>query len=198
MRELVEIWKPIMGYEGFFEVSNLGRVRSLDRYDNLKHFRKGGLKKLSKDKDGYLKVGLFKDGKQKLYFVHRLVAQAFLPNPNNQPQVNHKNEKKDCNIVSNLEWCDGTYNQNYGTINNRRGKSLSVKVIQYDLNMNLIRLWDSMKYAADNLNVNYQNISKCCRGVRKQFNGSIWKYYDTDTYLIALMNKTIKERERAA
>ena len=94
MSENNEIWKPVVGYEDYYEISSMGRVRSLDRYDNLKHFRKGEINTLTKDKNGYLYVSLWKDGKQKVHKVHRLVALHFIPNPNNYPMINHKDTDK--------------------------------------------------------------------------------------------------------
>ena len=114
-----EIWKPVVGYEGLYEVSSYGRVRSLDRYDSRNRFLKGRILRLNDDGKGYLRVQLSSNGKAKMYSVHRLVAIAFLPNPDNLPEVNHRDEDKINNSVENLEWCDGKYNVNYGTRNDR-------------------------------------------------------------------------------
>ena len=111
-----EIWKNIAGYEGLYEVSSFGRVRSL-------RFGKTKILKPGKNKKGYLRVSLCKNGKQKTFFVHRLVAQAFLENPQNLPQINHKDENKQNNRLENLEWCSCDYNNNYGTRNERAGKA---------------------------------------------------------------------------
>ena len=108
-----EIWRPIEGYEGLYEVSNLGRVRSLDRFYYRLH--KGKVLSPTKDRYGYLTVTLNCNGKSKTIKIHRLVAQAFLPNPDNLPQVNHKDEVKSNNCVDNLEWCSAKYNVNFGT-----------------------------------------------------------------------------------
>ena len=116
-----EIYKDIEGYEGLYQVSNLGNVKSLN-YHNTKKEKK--LCKI-KNKCGYLYVNLWKQGKQKNYFVHRLVAQAFIENPNNYSCINHKDENKQNNVVSNIEWCTYKYNCNYGTRNSRAGKSIS-------------------------------------------------------------------------
>lgn len=111
----MEIWKPIKDYEGLYQVSNLGRVKSLERIDSLGHKRKEKIFKPRKDKYGYLRVSLWKDGKGKMVSIHRLVAIHFIPNPDNLPEVNHKDENKENNTLSNLEWCDRKYNNNYGT-----------------------------------------------------------------------------------
>lgn len=110
-----EIWKPVVGYEGLYEVSSLGRVRSLDRYDSNNHFLKGRILRLCVDTKGYLKVGLSSNGKVKTYMVHRMVVEAFIPNPDNLPEVNHIDEDKKNNRVDNLEMCDRKYNMNYGS-----------------------------------------------------------------------------------
>lgn len=110
---MIEEWRKIVGYEGLYEVSSFGRVRSLDRFYYRLH--KGKFLSPTKDRYGYLTVTLNCNGKSKTIKIHRLVAQAFLPNPDNLPQVNHKDEVKSNNCVENLEWCDGKYNVNYGT-----------------------------------------------------------------------------------
>ena len=115
----MEEWKSIPGYEGLYEVSNLGRVRSVERCDR---FNRKIVSKILKPNyvSGYLRVGMYKNKTFKYYLIHRLVAQAFLPNPDNLPQVNHKDEDKSNNRVDNLEWCDRSYNMNYGTVQQRR------------------------------------------------------------------------------
>lgn len=122
-----EIWKPIKDFEGLYEVSSTGKVRGVDRIlhyrDNRTKLWKGKELAHSIKNDGYHKVTLMKDGKAYYFMVHRLVAQTFIPNPNNLPQVNHKDENPANNNVNNLEWCDNDYNQSYGT----RGKRLSTK-----------------------------------------------------------------------
>lgn len=116
---MIEEWRPIEGYEGIYEVSSYGRVRSLDRYVRCKsksyRLKKGSILSPAKDKNGYLKVVLSCNRKCNTINVHRLVAQAFIPNPDNLPEVNHKDEDKTNNSVDNLEWCNHSYNINYGT-----------------------------------------------------------------------------------
>ena len=123
-----EIWRPIEGYEGLYEVSNTGRVRSVDRYVKSKGesywLRKGKMLSPTKDKNGYLKVNLSCNGKHNIIRVHRLVTEAFLPNPDNLPEVNHKDEDKTNNNVDNLEWCNAKYNSNYKGVLKRRSQRM--------------------------------------------------------------------------
>ena len=109
-----EIWKDIAGYEGVYQVSNTGLVRSLDRYTEGGRFFSGRLMAQSKDKDGYLILGLYSNRKGKTFKVHRLVAKAFVDNPYNLPEVNHIDEDKTNNHADNLEWCSTAYNLTYG------------------------------------------------------------------------------------
>ena len=125
-----EIWKDIEGYEGLYQVSNFGRIKSLPRYHKTKssYCSKERILKTIHNDRGYEMVGLSKNWKKKKIFVHRLVAETFIENPNNYKQVNHINEmEKDNNTVENLEWCNCKYNCNYGTRNERIRRSKSVK-----------------------------------------------------------------------
>ena len=120
-----EEWRPIEGYEGLYEVSNTGLIRSLDRFVGNRNRIKGKILSINIKKGGYCSVVLSKYGKMKGYQVHRLVAQAFIPNPDNLPQVNHIDEDKSNNCVDNLEWCTAKYNINYGT---RQERAIDTKV----------------------------------------------------------------------
>ena len=128
-----EIWKDIKGYENLYQVSNLGNVRVLDRHVNSgikynnKVKRKGQILKQFLKKNGYLQVVLSNNNTRKYIAVHRLVAETFLQNTHNLPQVNHKDENKLNNCVDNLEWCTAKYNCNYGTRTKRISKKLSKK-----------------------------------------------------------------------
>lgn len=182
-----EIWRSIKNYEGWYEVSSYGRVRSVDRMETLsdgrKRLRKGSMLKTEKNINGYLRIQLWKSSEVKKVSIHRLVAQAFIPNPNNLPQVNHKDEDKTNNHVENLEWCDGKYNTNYGTAIQRNTEKrlnspkLSKPVLQIDLETNqIISKYPSEIEAARQLNINQGGISNCCRGKCKTAYGYKWKY----------------------
>ena len=162
-----EIWKDIKGYEGIYQVSNMGKVKSLKRTINNsttyggKATIKERILKPKKDKDGYEAVGLNKDGKRKDFRVHRLVADAFIPNPNNYPIVNHKDEVKDNNVVSNLEWCTVRYNNTYGTTCERRvasnmyGKKFCKKIRCTTTD----EVFDSIKEASEHYGFSRSNFS---------------------------------------
>lgn len=176
----MEIWKDIKDYEGLYQVSNFGNIRSL----NYLRTGKIKLKKLHYNNNGYFVVGLWKNNKGKTFFVHRLVAEAFIPNPDNLPQVNHKDECKTNNCVENLEWCSCQYNLNYGTRNKRSSDSQrndinkSKPVLQLSLTGELIREWPSTHEIERKLGYKRGPISDCCRGNTKQktSHGFIWKY----------------------
>ena len=170
----IEIWKDYKDYEGLYQASNLGRLRSLDRWvskNGSMQFIKGRILKLLNHNAGYLSVNLWKNNKVKTYLVHRIIAEVFLPNPNNYKEVNHKDEDKTNNNVNNLEWCDAKYNSNYGTRNERLSKS----VLQYDLEGNFIKEWKSTMECCRN-GYNQGAVAACCQGKRKTHKGFIWKY----------------------
>ena len=149
-----EIWKDCKGYEGKYQVSNLGRVWSIGSQKYLK----GAIK------DGYLKVYLTaKNGKCKNEYIHRLVALAFIPNPMSLPQVNHINKEKTDNCINNLEWCSNKYNVIHAV-----GKS--VYCVELDKTFNCIQA------AAEALGLDRGNISKCCNGKRQTCGGYHWRY----------------------
>ena len=178
-----EIWKPIAGYENLYEISNLGMVKSLKRdvmignTCNVRHLPER-LLKLATNSVGYLQVCLCKDGKLKWHRVHRLVAQAFLPNPDNLPEVNHKDEDKMNNRVDNLEWCDRYYNTSYGTLKQRTSMNPPKPVLQLNLDGDLIKEWRSINEVAKQCGYCTTSISNCCVGgyTRKG------KWYNSHTY----------------
>ena len=163
-----EIWKDIKDYEGHYQVSNLSRVKSIK-------FGKERILKPVTDRHGYSIVGLWKNNKQKTYKVHRLVAEAFIPNPYNLPQVNHKDENPLNNNVNNLEWCNSKYNCNFGTRIERISKRRSKTVLQYDLEGNFIREWKSTAECGRN-GFNQAHVAACCQGKLKKHKDSIWRY----------------------
>jgi hypothetical protein len=167
-----EIWKNIEGYENLYQVSNIGRVKSLG--NGSSNNSKERFLKSTKNTCGYLFVILYKEGKGKSHKVHRLVAQAFLPNHNNLPQVNHKDEDKTNNRVENLEWCDAKYNNNYGSRTEKRRKP----ILQFTKNNEFVRRWDSIIEVEKELGFKHSNISKCCKGKNKSVGGFIWGYAD--------------------
>lgn len=187
-----EIWKDIKDYEGLYQVSNLGNVRSLDRIitfkNGTKQFFKGKILKQKLDKNGYLRVTLTKNNHLSLKQVHRLVGIAFIPNPENKPTINHKKGIKTDNRVSQLEWA--TYQEQTqhaiktGLINfktriyiNQNEKAIEKTrkpIKQYDLNGNFISKYIGVNEAQRITHIN--NISRCLTGKKKQVGGYIWKY----------------------
>lgn len=166
-----EIFKDIEGYENYYQVSNLGNVYSCKRRGCV-----GGILKPAIGNKGYYQVYLFKNGKGKWEKVHRLVAKTFIPNPDNLPQVNHKDEDKTNNRVDNLEWCTNEYNHNYGTRTERATGKLSFPLLQYDLDGNFIKEWPSAREASRKLNLNISGICLCCQNKRNYCGGYKWKY----------------------
>lgn len=165
-----EIWKDIKDYEGYYQVSNLGNVRSLkfNKITPLKPYKNVA-------RHGYLEVYLRLPGSKKTFKVHRLVAQAFIENPDNLPQINHKDENKENNCVDNLEWCTNKYNINYGTCIEKITKAVSMKIAQYSLSGELIATFDSQIEAARQTGTRQGSISGCINGVNKTAGGYIWK-----------------------
>lgn len=187
-----EIWKDIKGYEGLYQISNLGNLISI-KHNTIKPI-------IVFKSQRYLRSNLWKDGKYKTFSIHRLVAEAFLPNLNNFPVVNHKDGNKLNNRVDNLEWCTQSYNvkesyrlglqkiltppmkENYVPWN--KGKKMSTdyiqknypskKVNQYSLNNDFIKCWDSISQAEKELGITH--ISNCCKGKRKSAGNYIWRY----------------------
>lgn len=155
--------KDIAGYENLYAVTSCGKIWS-HRY---KKFMKPRV-----DKDGYLLINLRKNNKPRTFKVHRLVGEAYISNPENLPQINHKDENKQNNCVDNLEWCTHIYNQNYGTHNERISKAKSKSVICVELNI----VFDSIKKAGKELGINDICISLACQNKLKTSGGYHWKY----------------------
>ena len=203
---MIEEWKDIEGYEGLYQVSTLGRVKSLKYWGG----KRTAILSQAKRKDGYLMVGLSRDGITKSKSVHRLVAQAFIPNPNNLEMINHKDEVPDNNCVSNLEWCSRSYNQLYSIglhperkmlfgnnfngvngVNNspfiKKGNPHKChrKVVQKTKDGEVLMIFDNAASAGKALNVTSNNITSTCKdnesGKFKRKHsayGYIWEYLD--------------------
>lgn len=177
----MEEWKNIDGFDGLYQISNLGRIKSL----NYNRTRTEKVLKPCKNQQGYLQVVLSKNGKHKLMRISRLVAQAFIPNDDiYKTQVNHINEIKTDNRVENLEWCTLQYNHNFGSHNERVSKTQrndinkSKQVNQFDLTGKFIKTFPSLCEVERQLGFSKTNISACCNGKRKTSNGYIWKYIE--------------------
>lgn len=167
----MEIWKDIEGYEGLYQISNMGRIKSLG--NGSSNNSKEKILKSSKDRGGYLRVDLYKNGKGKALTIHRLVAIAFLPNPDNLPEINHKDENPQNNCVSNLEWCNRSYNINYGT----RTEKTQKPILQFSKTGEFVRKWDGIREVERELGLSHSHISKCCKGKLKSVGGFKWCYH---------------------
>lgn len=180
-----EIWKPVVGYEGKYEVSNLGRVRSLSRVIDMPSklgniyplHHNGKVLKMRLNNKGYYYLRLC----GKMFTVHRLVAKAFVSNPNGYSCVNHKDENPKNNKAENLEWCTFQYNLNYGTCRARIGKKCWVAVVATDGDGKEY-YFSSMREAQEKTGVDYRNITNCCRNVkhRQTAGGYKWRYARKD------------------
>lgn len=189
----MEIWKDIQGYEGLYQVSNLGRVKSLERTCNKgkgNYHRKERIKRFSKIKskknvnNEYYVVALSKDGKQRYYSVHRLVAIAFIPNEESKEYVNHKNENGLDNRVENLEWVSNSENQLYSLYVTKSVKNTIPVVAKDKRNLEIIKEFESMALASKWLIENnktkdkysYSGIAKCCKKKIHSYMGYVWEY----------------------
>ena len=172
-----EIWKDIEGFEGLYQISSMGRVRSLGNgKSNNSNYSKERILKAMKDRGGYLHVQLWKDGKAKWYLVHRLVAEVFLDNPKGYNEVNHINEDKSDNRADNLEFCSRSYNINYGT----RNQKISKPVIAIDKRTGLIVEFPSAMEAERCTSIYHGSIIKCCQGKLNSCGGFYWMFVNNN------------------
>lgn len=180
---MTEIWKDVKGYEGRYQVSNLGRIKSVRAWRGnkyKKHYIKAEkLLNGSVGNTGYIYVNI--DGKNRT--LHRMVAIAFIDNPENKAQVNHIDGNKLNNRIDNLEWCSNKENaihaRKNGLLSDRDnvcGIKNGKRIKQFDLDGNYIRTWNSAKKAGVTLNIDFSTIIKCCRGKRSKCGGYCWKY----------------------
>lgn len=161
-----EIYKVIQEFDKY-EVSNTGNIRNVASHKILIPWT---------NNKGYLVVGLRKNGKTYRVTVHRLVAQAFIPNPNNYPQVNHIDENKSNNNVINLEWCTNLENRRHGTVRRRIGEHFRKPVEQLNFDNNVIRRFSSITEASSALHLDASTIGDCCRGIYSQSGGFKWRF----------------------
>ena len=179
-----EVWKDIEGYEGKYQISNLGNVKSLQYRGH-----EGVIRNLVPKVNNYgrLWVELMKDGKKRQFLIHRLVGMAFIPNPDNLPQINHMDENPKNNRVDNLEWCTGEYNVHYYierhpmAARNRKStgkyhRKLDKPVNQIDFDGNIVKQWDDARTVVNEFGYNQWSITQCCDGKRNTAYGFRWQY----------------------
>ena len=190
-KEVLENFVDIKGYEGLYKINKSGEVLSV---------RSGKALKAGKNTHGYMNVVLSKNGHSRTHKVNRLVALAFIPNPNNSPYINHKDEDKPNNSVENLEWCTPKYNLNYGTAIERRSKSIKESplkkrkaVLQLSLTGNIVNEYRSTKDAAELTGIDRRQISRAINHVGKQAQGYLWVL--KDDYDITLNYGEIHKKE---
>lgn len=184
----MEIWKDIPNYNGIYQVSNYGGIKRLN-------YRNSGNEKIitpKYTKQGYVFVALWKNGKYKNYYVHRLVGQAFLENPFGFPEINHRDENPSNNNINNLEWCSSSYNTRYsrkkhperyvttykGKRTSRQTKYSLFEVNQKDKNGNIIKTWNNISEIVRELGYNNSSITGCCLGKRNFAYGYKWEFAD--------------------
>ncbi len=181
----MEIWKDIKGYEGLYQVSTLGRVRSFDRYVknrmSNKNIKRGKVLTPCTNRNGYKQLNLIINTKKKPKTIHRLVAETFISNPENKPCVNHIDGNKKNNNVKNLEWV--TYSEN--TIHAlKKGLKIPLKgmnhykrpINQFTLDGKFVKRWESIKQVQEEWHLKSTSISACCRGKIKTSLGYKWEY----------------------
>lgn len=179
---MTEIWKDIPGYEGLYQISNYGRVKSVERIRYAKTPGKSDwqapvnecIRKESISR-GYKRVILLKNGRKNTFQVHRLVAIAFVPNPDGKPQVNHINGIKTDNRVENLEWCTNSENQIHAILHGLVSHANNGPVYQFSLDGKFIKKWEMVSIASKTLGISAGNIHSCLHGARKKAGGFVWR-----------------------
>ena len=167
-----EVWKDIVDYDGLYKVSNKGNVFSVGRRDSRGNKIGGRMLKPTHTRNGYLKVNLYNNGKRKTKYIHRLVTEAFIPNPEKLPEVNHKDEIKTNNHVGNLEWCTRGHNINHGTRNERIAHALSKKVRAVNVENGEVLIFNST-HEAGRKGYDQGNVAKTCKGI--YYGGNLYK-----------------------
>ena len=204
---VAEIYREVSGYDGAYLVSNIGNIKSSDRKNNVGKHLSSVILKQSITRDGYLRVQLSKNGVRKSVRVHRLVAEAFIPNPDNLTQVNHIDEDKTNNRVDNLEWCTPKYNTNYGTRNKRASRNFDYsarnenknfingvensarnrsKPIIAKLNSGEKIKFNSIREATEKLNISESSVIMVLKKRWKSCKGIVFEYYTPDTESVLL------------
>lgn len=177
---MTEEWRDIPNYEGLYQVSNLGRVKSLDRIVAFKDGRmckyKGRILSPGTVRGGYQAAHLSKNTSYETKAVHRLVAEAFIPNPKKLPEINHRDRDVTNNNVTNLEWCTRLYNANYDGAVERRVKQMRRRIQQRTMDGSVIQEYASVKEASSKTGLSSCNISRAARGMRSHVGGYKWKY----------------------
>lgn len=168
----MEIWKDIKDYEGLYQASNLGNIKSVKKNRNLKFINRS---------DGYYYINLSKKSKVKPTKVHRIIAQTFIENPNNYNIINHIDGNRKNNCISNLEWCTQSHNiKEAYRMGTKKPNKINIKkrkkVMQFSVNYQLIKIWDSIKEASKELKIKDSNISLVCKNKRNLAGGFVWKY----------------------
>lgn len=179
MEKLKEVWKDIEGYEGIYQISNLGRVKSLSKVRksgaSKSYCTKEIIKKPYDNGNGYKYISLHKNKIRESFKIHRLVATHFISNPNNYPVVNHKDEDRSNNVINNLEWCTQKYNVNYGNGLEKMSSKRRRVVCQYTKDNILVKEWECA-FRCSEFGYNPSNILLCCKGIRNTHKGFKWSY----------------------
>ena len=177
---LNEEFRDVPNYEGLYQISNYGRVKTLQREVKNTNYSyrivKEKILRESQCVNYYYYVILYKNQIPRPFRIHRLVAEVFISNPNKLPQVNHKDENKTNNRVDNLEWCSHKYNMNYGTSIKRTSEKHKKKVVQYNKQNEIVEEYNSLKEAEIKIGIDSSSIMRCCQGKQGTCGGYIWKY----------------------